>query len=77
MLSYFLALKFPIDSTCSFPSQAKYAFEIVAQVNHIDIKISPTPLEKNFKLLATNGGLLPYPTLYRQLVGSFIYLTVI
>ena len=41
-----------------------------------DSKTCTSPLEPNVKLLATDGESLLDATLYRQLVGSLIYLTV-
>lgn len=34
-----------------------------------------TPMEANLKLHSDEGNLLPNPTLYRQLIGSLMYLT--
>lgn len=34
------------------------------------------PLEVNVKLSKDEWELLPYPTLYRRLVGSLVYLTI-
>lgn len=76
MLSYFLGLEFSTYSTCSYISQATYACEILARVDLTDTETSITPLEQNFNLLATDGDLLSNPTLYRQVVGSPIYLIV-
>jgi hypothetical protein len=41
-----------------------------------DSKTCTSPLEPNIRLLATDGESLSDTTLYRQLVGSLIYLTV-
>uniref|UniRef100_A0A2N9G938 Reverse transcriptase Ty1/copia-type domain-containing protein n=1 Tax=Fagus sylvatica TaxID=28930 RepID=A0A2N9G938_FAGSY len=41
-----------------------------------DHKILDTPIEFNARLTPSSGELLPDPTLYRQLVGSLVYLTV-
>lgn len=57
-----------------------YASNILSKVGLIDSKISTTTttttLETNVKLLATDGGPLSDPTLYRLLVGNLIYFIV-
>ena len=40
-----------------------------------DCKISPTPMETGIRLTTNHGTDLVDNTLYRQLVGSVIYLT--
>uniref|UniRef100_A0A2N9HCR8 Reverse transcriptase Ty1/copia-type domain-containing protein n=1 Tax=Fagus sylvatica TaxID=28930 RepID=A0A2N9HCR8_FAGSY len=57
-------------------SQAKYASNLLSKAGLTDSKTVSTPLEFNIKLNATNGEPLPDATLYQQLVGSLIYLTV-
>ncbi|KAG8388057.1 hypothetical protein BUALT_Bualt02G0085600 [Buddleja alternifolia] len=41
-----------------------------------DEKVADTPLELNAKLQPTDGIPLPDPTLYQQIVGCLVYLTV-
>jgi len=41
-----------------------------------DFKIADTPIEANFKLTPTASVPLKDPMLYRQFVGSLIYLTI-
>nr|XP_017239931.1 PREDICTED: uncharacterized mitochondrial protein AtMg00810-like [Daucus carota subsp. sativus] len=57
-------------------SQVKYASDLLLKSGISDTKIASTPLEYEVKLNAEDGELLSNPTLYRQLVGSLIYLTV-
>ena len=42
----------------------------------IDNKTINTPLENNVRFNTIDGELLSDPTLYRQLIGSLIYLTI-
>uniref|UniRef100_A0A2N9GF18 Reverse transcriptase Ty1/copia-type domain-containing protein n=1 Tax=Fagus sylvatica TaxID=28930 RepID=A0A2N9GF18_FAGSY len=62
--------------TGDIPKPAKYASNLLSKADLTDSKIVFTPLELNVKLNATDGEPLSDATLYRQLVGSFIYLTV-
>jgi hypothetical protein len=75
-LSYFLRLEVSSDQNGYYLSQAKYASDLLSRAGLTDCKIVDSPLETNVKLRATDGELLSNATLYRQLVGSFIYLTV-
>jgi hypothetical protein len=74
--SYFLGLEVTLSNDGYYLSQAKYVFDLLFQAGLIDSKIVSSPLETNVKLLAMDGKPLPDATLYRQLVGSLIYLTV-
>ena len=75
-LSYFLGLEVTSSSDGYYLSQAKYASDLLSKAGLIDSKTISTPLELNAKLNATDGEPLLDATLYRQLVGSLIYLTV-
>jgi hypothetical protein len=75
-LSYFLGLEVSSDQNGYYLSQAKYASDLLSRAGLTDCKIVDSPLETNVKLRATDGELLSDATLYRQLVGSLIYLTV-
>jgi len=75
-LSYFLSLEVSFDSNGYYLSQVKYAFDLLFQAGITNNKTVDSPLETNVKLWATDGELLPDATLYRQLVGSLIYLTI-
>ena len=75
-LNYFLGLKILFDSAGYYLSQAKYTFDIMARAGLTDYKTAPTPLEMNLKLTHLDGTILSDATLYRQLVGRLIYLTV-
>lgn len=75
-LSYFLGLEMLSSSDGLFLSQAKYASDLVSRAGLTDCKIEHTPLESNVRFTPQDGTLLDDATLYRQLVGSLIYLTV-
>jgi len=75
-LSYFLGLEVLSSSDGLFLSQAKYASDFVSRAGLTDCKIEHTPLEPNIRFTPQDGTLLNDATLYQQLVGSLIYLTV-
>jgi hypothetical protein len=75
-LSYFLGLEVSSDSTGYYLSQAKYASDLLSRAGLTDTKIVSTPLEMNARLTPLDGTPLNDATLYRQLVGSLVYLTV-
>lgn len=75
-LSYFLGLEVSSGPTGYSLTQAKYSSDLLTRAGLSDSKIASTPLEANLHLTATDGELLSNATLYRQLVGSLIYLTV-
>ncbi|GKU95462.1 hypothetical protein SLEP1_g8819 [Rubroshorea leprosula] len=57
-------------------SQVKYAFDLVSKAELNDDKSVSTPLEPIVKLPPMDDSPLFYPTQYRQLVGSLVYLTM-
>ena len=75
-LSYFLGLEVSFDSTGYYLSQAKYASDLLSRAGLTDTKIVSIPLEMNARLTPLDGTPLSDATLYRQLVGSLVYLTV-
>ena len=75
-LNYFLGHQVTSSSDGYYLSQAKYASDLLSKAGLTDSKTVSTPLELNFKLNPTDGEPLSDATLYRQLVGSLIYLTV-
>ena len=56
--------------------QAKYPFDLISRANITDGKIIDTPIEYNCRLNSHDGESISDVTLYRQLVGSIIYLTI-
>jgi hypothetical protein len=75
-LNYFLGLEVTSGSYGYYLSQAKYASDLLFKAGLTDSKTCTSPLEPNIRLLAIDGESLSDATLYRQLVGSLIYLTV-
>ena len=75
-LGYFLGLEVSSDSTGYYLSQAKYASDLLSRVGLTNTKVVSTSLEMNARLTLLDGTLLSDATLYRQLVGSLVYLTV-
>jgi hypothetical protein len=75
-LSYFLGLEVTSSSDGYYLSQAKYASDFLSKAGLTNSKTVSTLLELNVKLNPTDGEPLSDATLYRQLVGSLIYLTV-
>ena len=76
-LSYFLGLEITSSNDGFYLTQAKYTSDLLSQAGLTNHKIVDTPIEFNAHLTPSSGELLPDLTLYRQLVGSLVYLTVI
>uniref|UniRef100_A0A2N9G147 FAD-binding PCMH-type domain-containing protein n=1 Tax=Fagus sylvatica TaxID=28930 RepID=A0A2N9G147_FAGSY len=75
-LSYFLGLEITSSDDGFYLTQAKYTSDLLSRTGLTDHKILDTPIELYARLNPSSGELLPDPTLYRQLVGSLVYLTV-
>uniref|UniRef100_A0A2N9FJR4 Integrase catalytic domain-containing protein n=1 Tax=Fagus sylvatica TaxID=28930 RepID=A0A2N9FJR4_FAGSY len=75
-LSYFLGLEVSSSSDGYYLTQAKYTSDLISRAGITDSKIVDTPIEYNNRLNIHDGEPLPDATLYRQLVGSLVYLTV-
>ena len=66
-LSYFLSLEITHSTNGLYITQAKHASKLLSRVGLTDSKTVDTPGRKP----------LSNPSLYRRLVGSLVYLTVI
>ena len=75
-LNYFLGLEFSSSIDGYYLTQAKYTFDMISRASITDSKIVDTPIEYSCRLNSHDGESLFDATLYRQLVGSLIYLTV-
>ena len=75
-LNYFLGLEVSSSTDGYYLTQAKYTFDLISRVSITDSRIVNTPIEYNCLLNSHDGESLYEATLYRQFVGSLIYLTV-
>ena len=75
-LIYFLGLEITHSTNGLYIAQAKYASDLLSQAGLTDSKIVDTPVELNAHMTPSGGKPLSNPSLYRQLVGILIYLTV-
>jgi hypothetical protein len=74
-LHYFLGLQVLQTNEGILLSQSKYACDLLRRFHMDDCKSSPSPFQSGVKLVATCSSLEVDATLYRQLVGSLLYLT--
>jgi len=74
-LHYCLGLEVWKDSGQTFLTQGKYARTLLERFRMEQCKTAATPLQQNLKLSSDDGTKQVDATLYRQLVGSLIYLT--
>ncbi|KAI5334598.1 hypothetical protein L3X38_024731 [Prunus dulcis] len=75
LLHHFLGLGVLQTDTCIFLHQKKYAKTLLDKFGLKDCKSVATPLAVNEKLSKVDGSDLADETLYRQMVGSLLYLT--
>ncbi|XP_028109841.1 uncharacterized protein LOC114308454 [Camellia sinensis] len=76
LLNYFLGLEISQDPTGYFLTQAKYTCDLLARAALTNCKTAPTLVDLQTHLTPLDGHLLSDTTLYRQLVGILVYLTV-
>ena len=75
MMHYFLGIEVLQSSTGILISQKKYVGEILDRFQMKDCNPVSTPFEFGLKLNKDNGGKKVNSTLYKQIVGSLMYLT--
>ena len=75
-LNYFLGLEVSSYADGYYLTQAKYTSILISRASITDSKIVDTLIDYNCCLNSHDGESLSDATLYRQLVGSLIYLTV-
>eukprot|EP01018_Ginkgo_biloba_P017077 Gb_08424 [translate_table: standard] len=75
LLHYFLGIEVWQMLGRVFILQAKYIWEVLRRFRMEDCKSACTPMETGTKLSVQDEGVRIDGTLYRQLVGSLIYLT--
>ena len=69
-------MRYLSDFTGYYPSQTKYVSDLLSRTRMNDTKVVFTPLEMNACLTPLDGTPLSDATLYRQLVGSLVCLTM-
>jgi hypothetical protein len=74
-LHYFLGLQVFQTNEGIFLSQSKYARDLLRQFHMEYCKPTPSPFQSGVNLTSTCTSPEVYATLYRQLVGSLLYLT--
>jgi hypothetical protein len=72
---YFLGLEVWQSPEKIFLNQGKYAVEILKRFDMLECKAMNTPMETKLKLLVDTSSELVDATLYRQIIGSLMYLT--
>jgi hypothetical protein len=75
LMHYFLGLEVLQSPKRIFLNQGKYAVEILKRFNMLECKSMNTPMEMKLKLLVDTSSKLIDATLYRQIIGSLMYLT--
>ncbi|XP_015934193.1 uncharacterized mitochondrial protein AtMg00810-like [Arachis duranensis] len=74
--SYFLGLDVIFSDDDIYLSQVKYASDLLARARITDSHTESTPLEPNVRFTPMDDTILVNHTLYQQLVGGLVYLTV-
>jgi hypothetical protein len=74
LMNYFFGLEVWHRSDEIFLSQGKYTIKILKKFRMMDYKSMNTPMMINLKLLSDKSSYLVNPTMYRQLIGSLMYL---
>jgi hypothetical protein len=75
LMHYFLGLEVQQSLEMIFLNQGKYAVEILKRFEMLECKSMNAPMETKLKLLVNASSELIDTTLYRQIIGSLMYLT--
>ena len=75
-LKHFLGLEVERTNDGIFLCQQKYAQDLLEKYGMLDCKPISTPIEVNARLCSAKGQDLENATMYRQLIGSLIHLTL-
>jgi hypothetical protein len=75
LMHYFLGLEVWKSPERIFLNQGKYTIEILKRFDMLECKPMNTPMEVKLKLLVNTSSELIDATLYRQIIGSLMYLT--
>jgi hypothetical protein len=73
-MHYFLGLEVWQSPKEIFLSQGKYVVEILKRFNMMDCRDMSTPMDMNLMLLGDTSSKIFDVTLYRQMIGSSMYL---
>ena len=74
MMHYFLGMEVWQNVDGIFLRQGKYAVDILKRFEMMDCKAMTTPMASNLKLLSDASSETIDSTMYRQMIGSLIYL---
>ena len=74
LMHYFLGLELWKILEGIFLNQGKYAVEILKRFDMLECKAITTPMDTHLKLLVDVSSELVDVTLYRQIIGSLMYL---
>jgi hypothetical protein len=74
-MHYFLGLEVWQSLEKTILNQEKYAVEILKRFDMLECKAMDTPMETKLKLLVDTSSKLVDATLYKQIIGSLMYLT--
>jgi hypothetical protein len=75
LMHYFLGLEVWQSPENIFLNQGKYAVEILKRLEMLECKSMNIPMEIKLKLLVDTSSKLVDATLYKQIIGSLMYLT--
>jgi hypothetical protein len=75
LMNYFLGLEVWKILERIFLNQGKYAVEVLKRIDMLECKSINTPMETKLKILVNTSSELIDATLYRQIIGSLMYLT--
>jgi hypothetical protein len=75
LMNYFLGLEVWQSPERIFLNQGKYTVKILKRFDMLECKPMNTPMEAKMKLLVNTSSDLIDATLYRQIIGSLMYLT--
>ena len=75
MMHYFLGMEVWQNADGISLGQGKYAVEILKRFWMMDRKAMTTPMASNLKLLSDSSSEVVDAMMYRQMIGSLMYLT--
>ena len=75
LMHYFLGIEVAQSSAGIFISQKKYVREMLDKFQMVNCNSVTTPVEHGLKLIKDHEGRKVDSTLYKQIVGSLMYLT--